>query len=137
MTAPVSLESWRQTLVSKLQRVRQSRFFHDRISSGLLFAALAVNVINLVVLFLNMPSVQTDIPMRYSSLGGFNDLGPWYSPVLIALFGLSVTIVNGVLAYQSFTRSRLASFYLLAGSVVVGLFSLIISMAFASVGQMQ
>jgi hypothetical protein len=42
---------------------------------------------------------------------------------------LGVTMVNGVFAYHSFARSRLASFFLLIGSGVVAIFSFIISTA--------
>lgn len=129
------LGSIRQNLTKSIMDVRASRFFHDRISVALLVSGLIVNGLNFVLLAIRIPLVRTDVPVRYSSLGGFEGLGPWYSPFLIALFGLSVTLVNGVLAYQAFGRSRLASFYLLAGAVVVGLFSIIISNAFAMVGQ--
>jgi hypothetical protein len=135
MNALPSLGSFRQNLSVKLQDVRESRFFHDRISTGLLIGALVANGLNLALLTLHLPVVRTDVPVRYSSLTGFEGLGPWYSPFLIALFGLSVTLVNGVLGYQSFGRSRLASFFLLAGAAVVGLFCLIISNAFVMVGQ--
>ncbi|HSX00824.1 MAG TPA: hypothetical protein VLF67_01160 [Candidatus Saccharimonas sp.] len=134
MNALLSLGSVRQKFGSKLAEVRQSRFFHDRISAGLLVLALVINGANLVWLILHVPAVPADIPVWYSSLHGFDGLGPWYSPFFIALFGLAVTGVNGTLSYQAFGRSRLASFYLLAGSVVVGVLCLVISNAFATVG---
>ncbi|HSX02340.1 MAG TPA: hypothetical protein VLI05_03420 [Candidatus Saccharimonadia bacterium] len=132
MKALPPLGSIRQNLQKKLNDVRQSRFFHDRLSLFLLAGALLAGCLNLVMLALHLPAVHTDVPVRYSSLGGFDGLGPWYSPFLIALFGLSITLVNGVLAYQAFTRSRIASFFLLIGSDVIVLFCLIISNAFVS-----
>ncbi len=101
----------------------------------MLVVALAIGGFNAVFLLFQVPVVRTDMPMRYSSLYGFDGLGPWYSPFLIVLFGLGVSVVNGVLAYQVFDRSRIASFYLLAGAGVVALFCLIISNAFATVLQ--
>jgi len=95
-----------------------------------------VGAFNIVLLAPHISSMRTAvIPVRYSSLGGFDGLGSWYSPLLIALFSVSISAVNGVLAFQAFSRSRLASFFLLVGSVVVALFCLIISNAFAVVGQ--
>lgn len=135
MNVPLPLESVRQNVNARLDEIRRSRFFHDRISMILLVGALAVNVVSLGMLLLHWPAVHADIPTRYSTLGGFDALGPWYSPFVTALFGPAVTLVNGVLAYQAFGRSRLASFYLLCGSVVVGLFCLIIANAFATVVQ--
>jgi hypothetical protein len=135
MNALFALGSLRHNLGAKIAQARQSRFFHDRISAGLLVTGLVVNVLNVVLLMLHIPAVPADIPVRYSSLQGFDGLGPWYSPFYLALFGLGVTLVNGVLSYQAFGRSRLAAFYLLAGSVAVGLFCLVISNAFATVAQ--
>ncbi len=135
MKALPPLGSIRRNLKTKFADVRQSRFFHDRLSVALLVVALLTGALNLILLLFHIPAVRTEVPVRYSSLGGFDGLGPWYSPFLIALFGLSITVVNGVLAFQAFGRSRLASFYLLVGAVVVALFCLIISNAFAMVVQ--
>lgn len=72
-----------------------------------------------------------DVPVHYSSLGGFDALGPWYQLYAIAIYGFGVTAVNTVLANLSFGRSRITSFFLLTGSFVVALFCLIIGTAFA------
>jgi hypothetical protein len=135
MKALPPLGSVRRNLSTKVTSLRESRFLRDRLSVSLLLVALVIAGLNLVLLLFHMPTVRADIPVRYSSLGGFDGLGPWYSPFLVALFGLSITVVNGVLALQAFGRSRLASFFLLAGSCVVTLFCLIISNAFAMVAQ--
>ncbi len=129
------LGAFRRSLSVKINDVRASRFLRDRISVSLLVGALFTSGFSLVLLTLHLPAIKTDLPLSYSSLTGFDGLGPWYSPFLITLFGLTVTVVNGVLAYQAFTRSRLASFFLLAGAVVVTLFCLIIANAFTGVGQ--
>jgi hypothetical protein len=122
---------WR-SLQEIIADVRQSRFFRDRMSALLLFGTLIVNGLNLVSLALSVHPTTGEVPIRYSSLGGFNPniLGSWYYPFLIALFAILVTLANGYFAYHSFSRSRLASFFLLAGAGVVAIFSYIISSAF-------
>lgn len=135
MKALPPLGSVRRNLTTKFITLRESRFLRDRLSVTLLVVALVIGGLNLVLLMFHLPTARVDVPVRYSSLGGFDGLGPWYSPFLIVLFGLSITVVNGVLALQAFGRSRLASFFLLAGSCVVALFCLIISNAFAMVAQ--
>jgi hypothetical protein len=126
---------WR-TFQETIADVRQSRFFRDRLSAGLLVGTLIVNGLNFVSLALSVHSTSGEVPIRYSSLQlGFNpnSLGPWYYPFLIALFAILVTLANGYFAYHSFSRSRLASFFLLTGSGVVAIFSFIISSAFGVV----
>jgi hypothetical protein len=130
-----ALGSLKRTIQIRLADVRQARFFHDRLSVGLLMGALLVNGLNLVALALRVRPTETLVPTRYSNLGGgFYALGPWYFPILIALIAAVITMVNGAMAFQSFSRSRLASFFLLSGSAVVAIFSFIISMAFGAIG---
>ncbi|MDB5179030.1 MAG: hypothetical protein JWN01_973 [Patescibacteria group bacterium] len=128
------LSSLRRTLQDSLNDVLKQRFFRDRLSVAILVGALLVNGLNLVGLVLRVHPTDVPVPTRYSNLGGgFDLLGPWYSPFLIVFFALGVTLVNGYFAYHGFGRSRLASFFLLTGSGVVAIFSFIISMAFGVV----
>jgi hypothetical protein len=123
---------WR-SLQDSFDDVRQSRFFRDRISVTLLAGALITNIVNFVALGLHVRPVAGEVPIGFSSITLFDKLGPWYYPFLIAAFALGVTLVNAIFAYHSFNRSRLASFFLLAGSGVVAIFSFIISTAFGAI----
>jgi hypothetical protein len=121
---------WRN-FQSYVADVRQSRFFHDRLSGTLLTGAFLVNGLNFVWLLLHLKPTEAQMPTHYSNLVvGFEGLGPWFFPFEIALFALVISILNAVFAYYSFRRNRLASFFLLTGSGVVAIFSLIISTAF-------
>jgi hypothetical protein len=133
MNAFPPLASLRRTFIDSTTRVRQSRFFRDRLSVLILVSALAINGLNFVWLAIRVHPTDSQVPIRFSSFTLFNALGPWYYPYLIAMFALVVTLVNAVYAYHSFGRSRLASFYLLTGSGVVAVFSFIISTAFGVV----
>lgn len=108
--------------------VRRSRFMRDRLSVGIIIAA---SIINLATYLSLLGSVRpgTQGAVRYSSLYVGYTLGVWYYPFLVALFATVVIIVNAVLAYQTYARSRLASFFLITGSLVVALFCLVIGNA--------
>ncbi len=123
---------WRTTL-EKFTDVRQSRFFRDRISVALIVSALLINALNLLSLATSLRPTNAPVPVRFSSLTLFDALGPWYYPFLIVLFSVAVTLANSYFAYASFSRSRIASFYLLAGADVVAIFSFIVSSAFGVV----
>ena len=112
---------------------RQQRLFQDKLSVSLLVTALVLNVLNLIVLILRIRPTDYPVPVHYSSLKSFDMLGPWYDRYWIGIFGLAVTLVNAWLALASFQRSRIASFFLLAGSIVVGIFCIIIANAFVAV----
>ena len=133
MSGLPSVIALRRNINRLLADILSQRFFRDRLSLGLLIGALVVNGLNLTVLALRVRPTDGLVPVRFSSLTLFDALGAWYFPFLVALFGLGVTVVNGLFAYHSFGRSRLASFFLLIASAVVAIFATIISLAFGAV----
>jgi len=135
MKGPLTLASLRNTAMGWFAQVRDARFFHDRLSLALLVGALIVNGLNVVALGLKVRPTDVPVPTQYSNIGGgFSALGPWYFPFTVAAVALAVTVGNAAFAYFGFNRSRLASFFLLASSGVVAIFSFIISMAFGAIG---
>lgn len=135
MNGPMSLSSLQRAAMNKFAQVRSARFFHDRLSLALLIGALVVNGLNIIALVAKVRPTDIPVPTRYSNLGGgFDALGPWYFPFMVAVMAAVITVANGAFAYYGFNRSRLASFFLLAGSGVVAIFSFIISMAFGAIG---
>ncbi len=128
-----SFATLRTQLIDTVISWRQQRLFQDRLSVSLLVTALALNALNVIILILRIRPTDYPVPVHYSSLKSFDVLGPWYDRYWIGLFGLAVTLVNGWLALNSFQRSRIATFFLLAGSIVVGIFCIIIANAFVAV----
>lgn len=128
MNPKVSLDRILKYSSSTYNQVRRSRFASDKLSSGLVAGALVISAVTILSLIMTVhPASQGAV--RFSSLDVGYTLGVWYYPYLVAVFGLGVVIVNSILAYRAYGRSRLASFFLLAGSVVVVIFSLIIANA--------
>lgn len=120
-------------LLAAVTQIRGQRFFQDHLSLALILSALGLNLTVLIVMLVRLHPTNFAVPIHYSSLGGFDQLGPWYEAYRIAVFGFAITIINTLLAAYSFGRSRIASFYLLIGGFVVALFCLIIGTAFAVV----
>ena len=128
-----SFATLRTQLIDTVMSWRQQRLFQDRLSVSLLLTALTLNALNVLILILRIRPTDYPVPVHYSSLKSFDVLGPWYDRYWIGLFGLAVTLLNGWLALGSFQRSRIAAFFLLAGSIVVGIFCIIIANAFVAV----
>jgi hypothetical protein len=129
----LTLNKFRQFIYQEGIRLTGQRLVKDRLSLGLLIAAAATNVVTILLLLANLTPTDFPVPVRYSSLLGFQALGPWYQIYYIALFGVGVTLINSILAAMAYTRSRITSFFLLVGAFVVSLFCLIISLAFAAI----
>lgn len=124
------IKTWKQVGPS-LSAMRGHPIFSDKISIWVLAAAILLNIFNLLVLIFRVRRANYPVPVHYSSLVGFDQVGSWISIWRIGLFAIGVTTFNGLLAAKAFQRNRLASFFLLLGSVVVGLLGLIITSAFA------
>jgi hypothetical protein len=133
MNLSKAVEDFSSELKHRIMRVRTSRLMGDSLSVTLVISSLVINFLAITILVLKLHPLDYQVPIHYSSINGFDQLGAWYRPFYIAGFSLAVTIVNTILAIRSFGRSRVAAFYLLLGSVVVGIFCLIICNAFSSI----
>jgi hypothetical protein len=127
------LRTLRRNTQERINYVLSQRFFHDRMSMAVLTAAAIINVVSVFLLALKLHPTESQVPVHFSSFTLYDQLGPWYYPMIIALLALGVTAANTIFAYHSFTRSRLASFFLLVAALVVAIFSFIISQAFGAV----
>ncbi|HSX14555.1 MAG TPA: hypothetical protein VLE72_01425 [Candidatus Saccharimonadales bacterium] len=120
-------------MTHKFQQIRSHRFFSDRLSVTILVLNLALVGITMTVLLIRVRPTSVPVPVHYSSLVGFEQLGPWWQLYGIGLFAIGAVITNTALAMASFTRSRITSFFLMSGAFVVAIFSLIISLAITAV----
>jgi hypothetical protein len=120
-------------IVSKFQQLRSHRFFSDRLSVTILTLNLILAAVTLAVLIARVRPSAVPVPVHYSSLVGFDKLGPWWQLYSIGLFSFLVIGANTALAIASFTRSRITSFFLMSGAFVVAVFGLIISLAITAV----
>ena len=127
------LGSLRRTITELVNDVLTQRFFHDRLSMTVLTLAAVVNGACLFLLALRVRPTDSQVPIHFSSFTLFDALGPWYYPFEIVLIAICITAINGVFVYHSFSRSRLASFFLLVTALVVAIFGFIIAQAFGAV----
>lgn len=117
---------------SHVAAVRSSRFMKDRLFMGCLTLAVVFVVLMWGVVVIRVRPTSFPVPVHYTTLGGFDALGSWFQPAIASVYATILIAVNIVLSYLSYPRSRMASFFLLAGAVVVAVFSLIITNAFSS-----
>jgi hypothetical protein len=113
--------------------IRQHPLLHDSISAAALGLSVVLNFVTLGLLLAKVHQVDYPVPVHYLSLVGFDQVGSWFQTYRLAAFGFAVTIVNGLLAAQSFQRNRLVSFFLLLGAAAASLLILVISLAFAAI----
>jgi len=113
--------------------VRQHPLLQDSISVAALGLSVVLNFVTLGLLLAKVHQVDYPVPVHYLSLVGFDQVGSWIQTYRLAVFGFALTLVNGLLAAQSFQRNRLVSFFLLLGAAAASLLILVISLAFAAI----
>jgi len=127
------MSSPRAIASSQLDAARGHRLWRDRLSVSVVLLAAAINVLTILLVAYRLRPLGYAVPVRYTSVGGFDTLGPWYALYAIPAYGVLVLAANVGLAMKAYTRSRIASFFLLLAAVVVALLCLVISNAFVSV----
>jgi len=127
------MSSPRAIASSHLDAAKGHRLWRDRLSVGVVLLAAGINILALALVVTRLRPLGYDVPVRYTSVVGFDTLGPWYVLYAIPLYGLLVLGANVGLAMKAYARSRIASFFLLLAAVVVALLCLVISNAFVSV----
>lgn len=118
---------------TQLEQLRSQRIFQDRLSWAIMVPTFVLNGVTFLLLVLKLHPTEFAVPVHYSSLVGFDRLGPWYQSYSIGIFAVGVTILNSGLAVMAFSRSRITSFFLMVGAFVVALFALVISLAFTAI----
>lgn len=108
------------------------RIFQDKLLIGFLITNIMLCAFIIVLLVLRVRPRDFVVPLQYSTVHGFDVLGSWYRVYVFGAFSLLVTLGNIVLAAMSYKRSRLASFLLVFGAIMVNLFDLIIVLTLVS-----
>lgn len=127
------MSSPRAIASSQLDAAKGHRLWRDRLSVGVVLLAVGINALAILLVVARLRPLGYSVPVRYTSVGGFDTLGPWYALYAIPAYGLLVLAANVGLAMKAYNRSRIASFFLLLAAVVVALLCLVISNAFVSV----
>src|SRR3990167_5167408 len=117
--------------VEKAVGIWQRPLFKDRLFIGFIVLGLLLSLAVVVVLMVKVRSKTFVVPLQYSTLQGFDSLGPWYRVYVYGLFTLLVTIINITLAVLSYSKSRIASFFLVLGMLVINLLTLVVIVTLA------
>lgn len=108
------------------------RIFKDKLLIGFLIATIILCLAIITLLLLQVRPKDFVVPLQYSTVHGFDLLGSWYRVYVFGVFSLLVTAGNIWLAAAAYRRSRLASFLLIFGSIMVNLFDLVIVLTLVS-----
>ncbi len=107
-------------------RGRLAKLLKDRLFTAFVASSLLVSLASISLILWRVRPTDFAVPLRYSSAQGFDTLGAWYRVYNFAFFTLLVTVSNLLLAAFSLEKSRIASFFLVMGSLVINIFTLVV-----------
>ncbi len=113
-------------LQKRIDHFRSHRIFKDKLFALFIVVSFVLMIAIISTLVFNIRPKSVVVPLRYSTLQGFDALGGWYRLYVYGLFSLIVTIGNTLLATLLYQKSRIASFFLVIGTLVVNSFTLVI-----------
>lgn len=113
--------------------VADHHFFKNGWMVGLFAFLIFTNLILVILSVSRIRQTDVPIPIRFTSIANFDQLGKWYQLYEVAAISLVVAVINSTLALLSFKKSRLASIFLMVVAVLVSLQAIAITYGLTSI----
>ena len=97
---------------------------------SLCILTLVVLLFNLIWALLNIKQTQIQIPIRFSSLTNFDQLGSWYQQYEIPIIAFLIGGANFPLANLLHKRNRLVSIFLMMAALICAVLATAILIGF-------
>lgn len=114
---------------SKTQIASRS-IYKDGWFLGLCVLTLAVVLLNIIWALSNIKQTEIQIPIRFSSLTNFDQLGNWYQLYEIPIIAALIAAANFALANLLHRRNRLVSIFLMMVALMCAILATAILMGF-------
>ncbi|MSR68239.1 hypothetical protein EXS66_00435 [Candidatus Saccharibacteria bacterium] len=113
----------------KLQIASHS-IYKDGWFLSLCMLTLGVVLFNIIWALINIKQTQVQIPVRFSSLTNFDQLGSWYHLYEIPIIAVLVPLANFALANLLHSRNRLISIFLMMAGLMCAILATAILIGF-------
>ena len=107
--------------------LRRQRLLRDKFLRWFLLVVFLLFFIQMGLLMIYLRPTGFVVPLEYMSGAGFTRLGDWRYIINYGLFSLLVTVGNTALAVVAFEKSRISSFFLLIGAIVINIFTIVVT----------
>lgn len=111
--------------------IRKQSIFKDSRAVTMIIIGLVLLLVEIVYVIINIQQREFKIPVRYSSYYDINlsQRGEWYSLYGLPLFATVVYLINLILATRIHVLHKGAAIALMATTLVILVFALIVSRA--------
>ena len=115
------------------KELKGQKFFRDSWLLGVLIP-LVVGLVFLVFWSLtHIHATDIDVPIRFTSLTNFDELGRWYQLYEITAIAVIVSIINLFFAVLLHKKNRILSIFLLITALMVVILAIAILLCFTAV----
>lgn len=122
-----------QSLKKITKSFKEQRFFRDVWSLGLFIILVVANAFLIVWSLTHIPKTEIEVPIRFTSLSNFDQLGAWYKLYEIAIISGIISVANILLAILLHKKNRILSIFLLIGAIMVLILAIAILLGFTAI----
>ncbi|MEI8072594.1 MAG: hypothetical protein WCH00_00650 [Candidatus Saccharibacteria bacterium] len=118
-------------VIDKINKeLKGQKFFKDSWLLGLLFIVAVGNAFIIFWSLTHIHAASIDLPVRFTSLSNFDELGSWFRLYDIAEISIVVSLINLLLAVLLHAKNRILSIFLLLTSIMVVILAIAILLGF-------
>jgi hypothetical protein len=114
-------------------QLSKTNLTQNKLYLSVLVTIAIVILVNIVWALTHIHKTELPVPIRYTSLTNFDQLGKWYQLYFPLAISLVVSVVNIFLSINIYKKSRIVSMFLLLASLIVAVFALAITFGFTSI----
>lgn len=112
------------------KNLKDQNIFKDGWLIGLFVLILIGNVFIVFWSSTHIRNIGIDIPIRFTSLSNFDQLGSWYSLYEIAIISAIITLINLFLAVILHKKNRILSIFLTITTLMIVILAIAILLGF-------
>ena len=121
-------------ITQKIQKELQGqKALKDGWLVGLFLLLAAANAFLIVWSITHVHQVDIDVPIRFTSLANFDQLGKWYQLYEIPAISLCIAIMNSFFAFVLHGKNRILSIFLLITAIMVSILAIAILLGFTAI----
>lgn len=106
--------------------IKKQRIFRDRLLRWFLVLSVISMVSVIVLILVRLRPHDFVLPLGFMTGVGLSYPGQWYGIYSYGLFSIIVTAANAILAMNILERSRITSFFLVTGAIIINIFTFIV-----------
>ncbi len=119
-----------QTLKKIKSELKGQMFFKDGWLIGIVVLIIIGNAFLIIWSVTHIYKVNIDLPVRFTSLSNFDQLGPWYQLYDITAIAVIVSLMNIFLATLLHKKNRILSIFLAIAALMVVILAIAILLGF-------